>query len=269
MFGSIQIATVRNIPLRIHFTLLILFGLFVYHLGPLGVPAALLLFTSTFLHELGHAVVAQRCGIPISSIELHLLGGTALMQSPKRPTQELAIALAGPLVSLALGLLGVVASYALGLRLGPPVALIDLVPYFAAVNLGMAIFNLLPALPMDGGRVLRALLSLKRDPLVATRMAARVSRVIALAFVLLGATQGGWTLVLFGVVIFWLAGREVRAAELVRWRAQYAQQQQQVLAEMMARMAGAGVRGMWPPEGQRPRGPRHGDPGAGGPVIDV
>lgn len=265
MLGSIQIATVRNIPIRIHFTLVILFGLFVYHLGPLGVPAALLLFASTFLHELGHAVVAQRCGIPISSIELHLLGGTALMHPPKRPMQELVIALAGPLVSLALGLTGAAVSYAVGLRLGVPGALVDLLPYFAAVNLGMAIFNLLPALPMDGGRVLRALLSLRRDPLVATRIAARISRVIALVFLLFGVTQGAWTLGLFGVVIFWLAGREVRAAELVVWRAQQAEQQRMLL-EMVARATG--LRGMWPPDPQRPRS-AHGDPGAGGPVIDV
>lgn len=271
MFGSIQIASVRGIPIRIHLTLLLLFALFVYQLGPLGVPAALLLFVSTFLHELGHSVVAQKNGIPISSIELHVLGGTALMHPPERPAQELAIALAGPLVSLTLGLAGSAAAYALGLPLVPPRTLVDLLPFFAAVNLGMALFNLIPALPMDGGRVLRALLSMskKRDALEATRIAARISRVLALTFVLFGATTGAWTLCILGVVIYWLAGREVRAAQLIAWRARHAEQQaaqQRVLMELLARASGGR---MWPPPPQRPRVPsQHADPAAG-PIIDI
>lgn len=263
MPGSIQIVAIRGIPIRIHFTLLVLFGMFVYHLGPIGVPAALLLFTSTLLHELGHAFVAQRAGLPISSIELHLLGGTALMQAPKRPRHELVIALAGPAVSLGLGLVGLLLAWALGVPLTARAdRLQDLLPFFVVVNLGMAVFNLLPALPMDGGRVLRALLALRRDNVVATRLAARVSRVLALSFVLLGATVQGWTFVLFGVVIYWLAGREVRAAEYEVWRAS----EEARLRSWIEQMSRQGLGSVWPPRSVRSVS-RPSDPA--GPVIDV
>src|SRR5688500_2426691 len=100
MFGSIKIADIRGIPIRVHFTLLIVFLMLVLELGVLGFPAGILLFASVLAHELGHAVVAQRYGIGIAGIDLHLLGGTALMRgSPSEPKQEIAIALAGPAVS--------------------------------------------------------------------------------------------------------------------------------------------------------------------------
>lgn len=215
MFGSIKIAAVRGIPIRVHFTLLIVFFMLVLELGWLGLPAGFLLFSSVLAHELGHAFVAQRYGIGIAGIDLHLLGGTAMMRgTPAQPKQEMAIAIAGPAVSLALALVFGVFAWAAGIsfafeRLG----LIELIPYVAAVNLAMAIFNLVPALPMDGGRVLRAALAMKLHPLRATRIAAYIARGFAVGFVLLGLYWAAWTLPLIGAVIWVLAGYEQRIAE--------------------------------------------------------
>lgn len=264
MLGSIQIGTVRGIPIRIHFTLFVLFAIFVHWAGPIGALVALVVLVSTFLHELGHALVAQRQGVQIASIELHLLGGMAMAQAARLPGQELAIALAGPAVSLALGLAGSAASYALGLPLTTPRAWPDLLPFFGAVNLGMAVFNLIPALPMDGGRVLRALLARRRPLLEATELAARVSRMIALSLVLLGAVQRHWLVVVFGVVIYWLAGREVRAARRLAWLADN-EARARALMDMLSRTGG--LRELWPPPHARPQ-VRRDDPAAG-PIIDI
>ena len=107
-----------------------------------------------------------------------------------------------------------------------------------------------------------ALLALRRDNVVATRLAARVSRVLALSFVLLGATVQGWTFVLFGVVIYWLAGREVRAAEYEVWRAS----EEARLRSWIEQMSRQGLGSVWPPRSVRSVS-RPSDPA--GPVIDV
>lgn len=215
MVGSIKIAAIRGIPIRAHITLLAVFVLLTLEIGVLGIPAGLLLFASVLAHELGHALVAQRFGIGIAGIDLHLLGGTAVMRGvPSIPKQEIAIALAGPAVSLALGLLFLGATPLVGaeLRLDRP-GLADLVPYLAAVNLAMAVFNLIPALPMDGGRVLRASLALKMEALRATKIAAWLARAFAVAFVGVGLFYGAWTLPLIGVVIFVLSGYELKLVQ--------------------------------------------------------
>jgi Zn-dependent protease len=190
--------------------------LFVSYFGPLGVPAAALLFVSVLVHELGHAVVAQRYGIPISAIHLHLLGGTAMMsRSPTDPKQELKISIAGPLVSLTLGVLGLIACAVSPFQtseIGAIATAADLIPYFTGANLALGLFNLVPAIPMDGGRMLRALLTNRMGHYRATRLAARISRVASVAFVLLGLYQGAWTLALIGIGVWFLASREERVA---------------------------------------------------------
>ena len=97
MFGSIKLFTVRGIPIRAHFTALLLVVLLVADMGAFGVPAGLLLMLSILLHELGHALMGRRFGVQTRSIDLHILGGTAFMQDmPKKPRHEILIALAGP-----------------------------------------------------------------------------------------------------------------------------------------------------------------------------
>ena len=88
MPGSFRIATIRGIPVQIHFTLIVMIALLSYQWGWLALPAGILLFGSVFLHELGHSVVAQHYEIPISSITLHLLGGMALMTRPPSSAKE-------------------------------------------------------------------------------------------------------------------------------------------------------------------------------------
>jgi Zn-dependent protease len=190
--------------------------LFVSYFGPLGVPAAALLFLSVLLHELGHAAVAQRYSIPISAIHLHLLGGTAMMaRSPTDPRQELRISIAGPLVSISLGILGLLACAVSPLttsEVGTLTTAGDLIAYFTGANFAIGLFNLLPAIPMDGGRMLRAALTRRMGHYRATRLAARISRVAAVGFLLFGIYQGAWTLALIGIGVLVLAAREERVA---------------------------------------------------------
>lgn len=150
----------------------------------LGFAAALGLFASVLLHELGHALAARRLGIETKRITLWLLGGVAQMERiPREPQKELWIALAGPAVSFALAFL-------FRLAQGESGALGFLTHYLASVNLMLGLFNLLPALPLDGGRVYRALLAMRKPYLQATRQALALSQAVA------------WALGLFGLVVF-------------------------------------------------------------------
>jgi Zn-dependent protease len=177
-----------------------------------------LLFGSVLLHELGHAVIARRHGIQVTSIHLHLLGGAAMMvDMPREPRQEAIIAAAGPLVSFALaagfGLLAVVTGASWPTLPGMGQAWIDLLSYAAVLNLGMALFNLVPALPMDGGRILRAVWAHHRGWLKATRASAKISRGFAVSFIGAGLAVGAWSLALIGGLLFFLVGAEERAVE--------------------------------------------------------
>jgi Zn-dependent protease/CBS domain-containing protein len=154
----------------------------------LGAVAAVGLFTGVVLHELGHSVVAIRFGFPIDSITLWLFGGVAqLTEMPEDWKQELAIAIAGPIVSVALGVL----SYGAFLVLPPSQSAVlesarFLLAYLAAMNVALAAFNMLPGFPMDGGRVLRALLARTRPYARATTIAAEVGKVFAILLGLFG-----------------------------------------------------------------------------------
>lgn len=193
--------------------------------GALGILGGLLmvvvLFGSVLLHELGHAVVARRLGIQILGIELHFIGGAAKMgQPPRSARDEIVIAVAGPAVSFVLGAV----SYGLSLATG--VAFFGLL---ALINLVLGVFNLLPALPMDGGRVLRAMLSERMGRYRATHVAATVAQSLAVGLVLLGVVQyarplifisgiplSGLALIIVAVLVWVLAGQERAMAG--RWR---------------------------------------------------
>src|SRR6056297_896147 len=154
----------------------------------LGVVAAVGLFTGVVLHELGHSVVAIRYGFPIESITLWLFGGVAqLTEMPEDWKQELAIAVAGPIVSVALGVISYVVFVVLP---GTESAVIEsarfVFAYLALMNVALAVFNMLPGFPMDGGRVLRALLVRNRPYAQATKIAAEVGKVFAIFLGLAG-----------------------------------------------------------------------------------
>lgn len=159
----------------------------------LGLLSALLLFSSILAHELGHALVARRYGVEVEEIDLWLLGGVARMSGyPERAQDELRFALAGPAVTLLVALL--FGAVALALPAASPQWLEALVVYQAMVNAVILAFNLLPAFPLDGGRVARALLWWRRgDISSATETAAKIG------------TGLGWGMIVFGGFTF-LAG---------------------------------------------------------------
>ncbi|MFB6133155.1 MAG: site-2 protease family protein [Halanaeroarchaeum sp.] len=166
----------------------------------LGAAAAVGLFACVTLHELGHSAVAIRYGYPIDSITLWLLGGIAqLSDQPEDWRHELLIAIAGPVVSVLLGVLSFVAVFVIPQGVD---ALRFLFGYLALVNVALAAFNLLPGFPMDGGRVLRALLARTRPFARATQIAAEVGKAVAILMGLVGLFGGNLILVAIAFFIF-------------------------------------------------------------------
>ena len=206
--GSIHIATISGIPIRLHFTFLILLGfVFVSSSGGLGqVGRILSLFACVVLHELGHSVVAQRYGIRVSSITLYPIGGVARIIDRPKPKHEFWIALAGPTVNVVIActLLGFGATFE-GMRnekMGFPQFLFD-------VNVMLVLFNVIPAFPMDGGRVLRAALAMSGRPYAsATRLAAGIGQFVAVLFCIAGVFGHQWMLLFIAFFIYLGAGQE-------------------------------------------------------------
>jgi Zn-dependent protease len=223
MRNGLQIARVLGIPIRVHwswFAILLLItwtlaegyfpgrlpGAAVRVLWAYGLIAALLLFVSILLHELSHAVVARRAGVTVSGITLHVFGGVAqLEREPDSPRTELLMAAAGPLTSLAVA---AACWAALGALRLPPAAE-AVVRYLGGVNLLVALFNLVPGFPLDGGRLLRAALwAWRRDVAWATRIASVAGSSFAFLLVAAGTLRlmagefvpGAW-LVLIGLFL--------------------------------------------------------------------
>lgn len=141
----------------------------------MGVLGALGLFGSVLLHEVGHMLEARRRHIPTGAITLHLFGGLAEMYAaPRKPSEEATVALAGPLVSLLLALGGYGVSRAMGATNGNP-ALLAVIDYLWFINAALLVFNMIPAFPLDGGRVLRSILwAISGRMLWATRVSANL-----------------------------------------------------------------------------------------------
>ena len=157
----------------------------------IGAVAALGLFVCVVAHEFGHSLVARQYGVPIESITLWLLGGVARMEEiPEDWRKEFAIAIAGPVVSVGVGLLtyvGFLLTPTGGSVLG---AARFTLAYLAVMNVVLAAFNLLPGFPMDGGRILRALLARSRPHAKATQQAARVGQTFAIVLGVVGLVAG-------------------------------------------------------------------------------
>jgi Zn-dependent protease/CBS domain-containing protein len=236
MKWSFPIAKVKGITIRAHamFALVLAWAALDWGVRQgLGLAGALygvafisLLFLCVTLHELGHSLLARRYGAAVRDITLLPIGGVARLEGGMaRPAQEFWMALAGPAVNVALAaVLGAVAVPLLGWRalgglgllssrlntLGVERLLFDLL----VANVGLAVFNLLPAFPMDGGRVLRALLASRMEELDATRVAARVGQGLALILGLVGLFSGGLNLTLVAAFIFLGAEQEWRGTQL-------------------------------------------------------
>lgn len=224
MKWSFHLARIAGIDVRIHatfFLLLVWFG-FVYYADG-GYPAAfagltfiILLFVCVILHEFGHALAARAYGIHTPDITLLPIGGIArLERMPDKPSQEFVVALAGPAVN-------VVIAIALYIVIGRFFHLGDLddiaegggnlLGRLLAINVILVVFNLLPAFPMDGGRVLRALLATRLKYARATAIAAAIGQVVAVLFGLLGLFGGNPFLLFIAVFVFFGARAEASFA---------------------------------------------------------
>ena len=220
--GTIRVARIGGIAVDIHFTfvLVVLWGAFSgWQRGPvLGVLAILVLFGCVLLHELAHGLQARALGLVVRRVILLPIGGLALLETPpSKPWQELMIALAGPLLNL-----GLAAAAALAILVVDPAFVFTadtltritlepgiegLLVYLLSSNLSLFLFNMPPAFPMDGGRVLRAGLALLTPYVVATRIAAWIGRGLAALMALMGvigyfAFGLGWYLLLIAGGLF-------------------------------------------------------------------
>ncbi len=207
MLKSWRLGRLFGFPVEINLSFLLLLGLvFVWFGGLTGVLVVSLAFGSVLLHELGHAIVARTLGVHVSGIELGFLGGAAKMvDMPKRPNHEIAIAVAGPVVSLVLAGIGL----GLGALMQSP-----LVSTIGWINLVLAAFNLIPALPMDGGRILRAVLAKRMSFVRATDVSVTVARVVAVGFGIAGL-MGAYQLLILAPFLWLMGSRERMMARMV------------------------------------------------------
>ncbi|MFC1467600.1 site-2 protease family protein [Verrucomicrobiota bacterium] len=211
--SSYNLGRVWGIPIRIHISLIILLPLLMFHFGNALIP--ILLFASIALHELGHSRVAMNKGAYVQEIILLPIGGMAkIAELPKRPRDEMWMAFAGPLVSLGIGVGGIGIAMLIGGWLGTTLL------YVGAINLVLGTFNLLPAFPMDGGRILRAWLTPKKGRVEATRIAAGVGKFCAVLFGIYAVTKGLVFLVLIAIYVYQAAKSEYRMVLIQEGRAQ-------------------------------------------------
>ncbi len=222
--GTVSGFRLLGVPVRLHFTFLLLLVFLLvtvfgsHQSGGNYVLFLLGLFASVLLHEMAHALVAARFGVRTTEIVMFPIGGLSRMERPLRPTEELVVSLAGPFMNLliAAGLL----SYLYSSHQPMPRSLSDLLhpselgalPLLAGGNLLLALFNLLPAFPMDGGRALRAVLGYMRPEEEATRIAAWMGRMLAISMGFYGLFAQDFLLVFFAFFIYLGAAQEGAAA---------------------------------------------------------
>jgi Zn-dependent protease len=233
MNRSFRVLTVRGIDIRLHITfpLILLWAAFQFSSFGGGLSSAIfgvlvisLLFVLVTLHELGHSFAAMRYGVAVEQIVLSPIGGIAQLQRmPDKPVQEFVIAIAGPAVNVLAAIVMGLGAWLLPINLLNPLAVLgggtsitlsSLFTYVFIYNIFLAVFNLLPAFPMDGGRVLRSLLAMRLDYARATQIAAAVGRGFAVLLGLYGFFSGGIFLVFIALFIFFGAGQEVQMARL-------------------------------------------------------
>jgi Zn-dependent protease/CBS domain-containing protein len=224
---SWRLGSLFGIDLYIHVTfLLLLIWIAVSHLArgqglalaAGGLALVLSVFAIVVLHELGHALMARRFGIGTRDITLLPIGGVSrLERMPEKPSQELLVAIAGPAVNVGLALLLLGALELLEGMVGPDELHVVGGPVLAKlfwINVSLAVFNLIPAFPMDGGRVLRALLALRVERARATAWAARIGQGIAALFAVAGVL---WNPMLLLIAVFvWMGAQQESATVQMR-----------------------------------------------------
>ena len=242
MIGAFRIVTVANIPVQIHWT----FGLLVAWIGYSGwtegadtetllwlYALVFSLFLCVVLHEFGHAMAARRYGIGTHDITLSPIGGVARLDSiPEQPRHEFVVAIAGPAVNVAIALLlGLIFGVGLLFQKANVMDVIRemsqgsdflireyvwlaFVLQLMVANVMLVLFNLIPAFPMDGGRIFRALLSTRIGRLRATLIATRLGQVLAVAFFVMGIWKEQYVTSLIGIFVFYTAAYEYKAVKM-------------------------------------------------------
>ncbi len=234
MKGTINILQYSGIPVRLHWSFGLIF-LWVFYVGQhwnMGIEGMLwigslviALFLCVILHEFGHALTAKHFGVKTKDIILSPIGGVARLESlPQKPIQEFYIAAAGPLVNLGIA----VALYPIILivspshwtlstllKLGPEAnpALI-FIPSLIVLNLGLALFNLVPAFPLDGGRIFRALLSIRMGKFRATKTATIVGQGFAILLALVGLYLGNFFTIAISLFLYFSARQEMQYVQV-------------------------------------------------------
>ncbi|MCC6283489.1 MAG: site-2 protease family protein [Saprospiraceae bacterium] len=253
MRGSLRLFTWFGIPVHLHwsFGLIFLYAFWIGYennLDMIGTAWLMGFFVALFgcvlLHEYGHALTARRYGIDTHDIILTPIGGIARLEKmPEKPSQEFVVAIAGPMVNVAIALLLVGVSMLVfraeqweffkwflqqqysftegdetaqvmeetGLQ---PSGLLFYLPVLVATNIGLVIFNLIPAFPMDGGRIFRSLLAMRWGRVKATRWAAWLGQGIAVLFIVYGLWSNAFTLALVGLFVFTTARSENSMVQL-------------------------------------------------------
>jgi Zn-dependent protease len=227
-----HIGTFAKIPVKIHWTFLLIFVYVIPEatdeagLMPLIIKATFLLtmFLCVVLHEFGHALTARRYGVKTEDIILLPIGGVARLRNlPEKPMHELVIAIMGPMVNVAIAIF---LFTVLSLIYGFPFFSLDnlnelsfsswegFFPLLMITNIMLVLFNMIPAFPMDGGRVLRALLAMGFGKLKATRIASITGQIICVILVIAGIYYEAYTLAIIGVFIFMSATQEYRSVAL-------------------------------------------------------
>lgn len=223
MRSSLRLGKVFGIPIGVNYTWFIIFAMVTLSLATayfpsrysgwsmatvwgVGLLTSLLFFGSVLFHELAHSVVAMAWGIPVKGITLFIFGGVAKIgREPERPLAEFLIAIAGPISSLLLALF--FGALWMGGQASGFAPLAGLGLYLAGINLSLALFNMVPGFPLDGGRVFRSIIwAATGDLNQATRWAARTGRVIAMLMIAGGGFMiltGNWTSGLWLAFIGW------------------------------------------------------------------
>lgn len=257
MGSSLRLGRFFGIDLLVHWTFALLFvyvaGVYVANgepvtasLGAMGLVLAT--FACVVLHEYGHALTARRFGVPTKDITLYPIGGVArLERMPEKPTEELAVAIAGPLVNVAIAALLFLGLTASGAGLAP-ITTVNLLSADGSfwsdlfwVNVILVVFNLVPAFPMDGGRVLRALLATSMPYVRATKIAAGVGQVLAFGFAAWGLMGGGIFLLIIAFFVF-VGAQQEAAATTMRLAIRGLPVSQAMLTEFTTLGPGANVR---------------------------
>ncbi len=225
MRWSLPVGRLFGIPIRVHIVFLLLLAAIWYlessvqgtQAGFYNLALWTLIFTCVLFHELGHSLVAQSYGLTIASIVLLPIGGVSqIAEIPRDPVKEVAITIAGPAVNF------IIAGVLLlsGRMLDPSLRFSEvtlqsgnLVVDLFWANIMLGLFNIVPAYPMDGGRILRGIIAMRKDYVEATRLAADVGKVFAIGFIVVGFFYNWW-LILIGIIVFSGARSEAQATVL-------------------------------------------------------